>query len=151
MVNVQTNIPFLIRLLTHQVFESGKTWTTFIDDTPELFKLVQSQNRAQKLLAYLGDVAVNGSSIKGQMGEPGLKTEAIIPEIRDTEDPTKVIDTSSSCQNGWRNIIVNEGPEAFAKAIRGYKGCVSLVKGSSLITAYHGHDLARRASIPIGD
>jgi pyruvate carboxylase len=115
----------LIRLLTHQVFESGKTWTTFIDDTPELFKLVQSQNRAQKLLAYLGDIAVNGSSIKGQSGEPGLKTEAIVPEIRDNEDPTKVIDTSESCQKGWRNIIVNEGPEAFAKAIRAYKGCVS--------------------------
>jgi hypothetical protein len=28
---------------------------------------VQSQNRAQKLLAYLGDLAVNGSSIKGQV------------------------------------------------------------------------------------
>lgn len=38
----------------------------FIDDTPDLFKLVQSLNRAQKLLAYLGDLAVNGSSIKGQ-------------------------------------------------------------------------------------
>lgn len=39
----------------------------FIDDTPDLFKLVQSQNRAQKVLAYLGDLAVNGSSIKGQI------------------------------------------------------------------------------------
>lgn len=39
----------------------------FIDDTPDLFKLVQTQNRAQKLLAYLGDLAVNGSSIKGQI------------------------------------------------------------------------------------
>ena len=38
----------------------------FIDDTPDLFKLVQTQNRAQKLLIYLGDLAVNGSSIKGQ-------------------------------------------------------------------------------------
>ncbi|CAD6587018.1 MAG: pyruvate carboxylase, partial [Tremellales sp. Tagirdzhanova-0007] len=121
---VKTNIPFLIRLLTHPVFESGKTWTTFIDDTPELFKLVTSQNRAQKLLAYLGDVAVNGSSIKGQMGEPGLKTDAIIPSIKDTADPTKNIDTSEPCQKGWRNIIVNEGPEAFAKAIRAYKGCL---------------------------
>ena len=63
---VKTNIPFLFRLLTHDVFIAGKTWTTFIDDTPDLFKLVQSQNRAQKLLGYLGDVAVNGSSIKGQ-------------------------------------------------------------------------------------
>jgi pyruvate carboxylase len=120
---VKTNIPFLIRLLTHQVFESGKTWTTFIDDTPELFKLVQSQNRAQKLLAYLGDVAVNGSSIKGQMGEPGLRTEAMIPTIKD--DSGKPIDCSEPCEKGWRNIIVNEGPEAFAKAIRNYKGCVS--------------------------
>ncbi|ORX39241.1 carbamoyl-phosphate synthase L chain, ATP binding domain-domain-containing protein [Kockovaella imperatae] len=119
---VKTNIPFLFRLLTHPVFESGKTWTTFIDDTPELFKLVKSQNRAQKLLAYLGDLAVNGSSIKGQMGEPGLKTEAIIPQIRD--DAGNVVDTSVSCQKGWRNIIVNEGPEAFAKAIRSYKGCL---------------------------
>jgi pyruvate carboxylase len=107
------------------VFESGKTWTTFIDDTPELFKLVQSQNRAQKLLAYLGDVAVNGSSIKGQAGEPGLKTEAIIPTLKDPENPGKTIDTSKPCEKGWRNIIVNEGPEAFAKAVRAYKGCVS--------------------------
>jgi pyruvate carboxylase len=44
----------------------------FIDDTPELFKLVQSQNRAQKLLAYLGDIAVNGSAIKGQTVRPPL-------------------------------------------------------------------------------
>ncbi|GMK55876.1 hypothetical protein CspeluHIS016_0209320 [Cutaneotrichosporon spelunceum] len=117
---VKTNIPFLIRLLTHPVFESGRTWTTFIDDTPELFKLVQSQNRAQKLLAYLGDLAVNGSSIKGQSGEPGLKTEALIPTITDKDG--KAVDTSVSQQKGWRNIIVNEGPEAFAKAIRAYPG-----------------------------
>jgi pyruvate carboxylase len=30
--------------------------------------LVQSLNRAQKLLAYLGDPVVDGSSIKGQSG-----------------------------------------------------------------------------------
>jgi pyruvate carboxylase len=124
------------------VFESGKTWTTFIDDTPELFKLVQSQNRAQKLLAYLGDVAVNGSSIKGQMGDPGLETEAMIPQIKDKDDPTKVVDTSVSCQTGWRNIIVNEGPEAFAKAIRNYKGCVSPGDGLRSRPAHHGHDVA---------
>ncbi|KAJ9109170.1 hypothetical protein QFC21_000499 [Naganishia friedmannii] len=121
---VKTNIPFLIRLLTHPVFESGKTWTTFIDDTPDLFKLVTSQNRASKLLAYLGDLAVNGSSIKGQMGEPGLKEEATIPVLQDRKDPSKKLDTSKPCQEGWRNIIVNEGPEAFAKAVRAYPGCL---------------------------
>jgi pyruvate carboxylase len=121
----QTNIPFLFRLLTHEVFVSGQTWTTFIDDTPDLFKLVSSQNRAQKLLSYLGDIAVNGSSILGQSGPPGLTDEAIVPTFYKKDDPKTPIDTSKPCLTGWRNIIVKEGPEAFAKAIRAYKGCVS--------------------------
>ena len=120
----QTNIPFLIRLLTHPVFESGKTWTTFIDDTPDLFKLVTSQNRAQKLLAYLGDLAVNGSSIKGQSGEPGLHEEIPIPKFADPKNPGKTLDTSVPCQTGWRNVILEKGPAGFAKAVREYKGCL---------------------------
>ncbi|KAI0791631.1 pyruvate carboxylase [Irpex lacteus] len=121
---VKTNIPFLFRLLTHDVFIAGKTWTTFIDDSPDLFKLVQSQNRAQKLLAYLGDLAVNGSSIKGQVGEPGLKDDVVIPKFESREDPENgpPLDASLPCEQGWRNIIVEHGPEAFAKAVREYPG-----------------------------
>ncbi|KAK0523714.1 pyruvate carboxylase [Tilletia horrida] len=119
---VKTNIPFLFRLLTHEAFQTANTWTTMIDDTPELFNLVQSKNRAQKLLAYLGDMAVNGSSIKGQVGEPGLKEEIPIPTFTDPKDPSKTLDASEPCTEGWRNIIVNEGPEAFAKAVRAYNG-----------------------------
>ncbi|KAI5995687.1 carbamoyl-phosphate synthase L chain, ATP binding domain-containing protein [Pisolithus albus] len=120
---VKTNIPFLFRLLTHDVFIGGKTWTTFIDDTPELFKLVQSQNRAQKLLAYLGDLAVNGSSIKGQNGDPGLKDEIVIPKLENRDHPNgPPLDTTFPCQLGWRNIIAEQGPEAFAKAVREYPG-----------------------------
>ncbi|KAG6868792.1 hypothetical protein C0993_010422 [Termitomyces sp. T159_Od127] len=123
---VKTNIPFLFRLLTHDIFIGGKTWTTFIDDTPDLFKLVQTQNRAQKLLAYLGDLAVNGSSIKGQTGEPGLKTDIVIPKLQSREDPENgpPLDTFQPCTVGWRNIIVEQGPEAFAKAVRDYPGCL---------------------------
>ncbi|KAL1712306.1 carbamoyl-phosphate synthase L chain, ATP binding domain-containing protein [Schizophyllum commune] len=122
---VKTNIPFLFRLLTHDVFIGGKTWTTFIDDTPDLFKLVQSQNRAQKLLAYLGDLAVNGSSIKGQVGEPGLKDDIVIPTLNNRDDPSAApLDTSQPCTTGWRNIIIEKGPEAFAKAVREYPGCL---------------------------
>lgn len=95
----------------------------FIDDTPDLFKLVQTQNRAQKLLAYLGDLVVNGSSIEGQEGEPGLTEEIIIPKLQNRTEPTgPVLDTSVPCELGWRNIIVNHGPEAFAKAVRQYPG-----------------------------
>lgn len=119
---VKTNIPFLASLLTHPTFIEGNCWTTFIDDTPSLFDLVGSQNRAQKLLAYLGDVAVNGSSIKGQIGEPKFKGDIIIPELHDASG--KKIDVSEPCTKGWRQIILEQGPKAFAKAVRSYKGCL---------------------------
>ncbi|WFD30850.1 pyruvate carboxylase [Malassezia sp. CBS 17886] len=117
---VKTNIPYLLSLLTHSYFIDAKTWTTMIDDTPELFNMVRSHNRAQKLLEYLGDLLVNGSSIKGQIGEPGLDRAIEIPPMLD--DAGNVIDTSEPQQRGWRNIIVNEGPAAFAKAVRAYDG-----------------------------
>ena len=119
---VKTNIPFLGSLLTHPTFIEGHCWTTFIDDTPELFSLVGSQNRAQKLLAYLGDVAVNGSSIKGQIGEPKLKTPIIMPDLLDKDG--KVVDISVPPKTGWKYLLDKEGPEAFAKGIRANKGCL---------------------------
>ncbi|KAI9766534.1 MAG: pyruvate carboxylase [Geoglossum simile] len=119
---VKTNIPFLVSLITHPTFIAGNCWTTFIDDTPELFSLVGSQNRAQKLLAYLGDLAVNGSSIKGQVGDPKFRGEIIMPQLHTKGGES--IDASEPCQHGWRNILQKEGPEAFAKAIRNYKGCL---------------------------
>jgi pyruvate carboxylase len=119
---VKTNIPFLASLLSHPTFVDGTCWTTFIDDTPELFALVGSQNRAQKLLAYLGDVAVNGSSIKGQMGEPKFKGEIIKPQLKDAAG--KPIDVSKPCAQGWKQVLDNEGPAGFARAIRGNKGCL---------------------------
>ncbi|KAH6612493.1 pyruvate carboxylase [Boeremia exigua] len=119
---VKTNIPFLIKLLTNPTFVDGKCWTTFIDDTPALFDLIGSQNRAQKLLAYLGDLAVNGSQIKGQIGEPKFKGEIPIPVLYDNSG--NKIDTSKPCEKGWRNVLLEKGPEGFAKAVRNNKGCL---------------------------
>lgn len=119
---VKTNIPFLTSLLTHPVFIDGNCWTTFIDDTPELFALIGSQNRAQKLLSYLGDLAVNGSQIKGQVGEPKFKGEIKIPTLHTSDG--KAIDTTEPCPKGWRNVLLEKGPEGFAKAVRANKGCL---------------------------
>lgn len=58
----QTNIPFLLNVLENQKFLSGTLDTYFIDEHPQLFHLPQSQNRAQKLLNYIGTVLVNGPS-----------------------------------------------------------------------------------------
>lgn len=119
---VKTNIPFLASLLTHQTFIDGNCWTTFIDDTPELFKLVGSQNRAQKLLQYLGDLAVNGSQIKGQIGDSKFKGDIIYPTLH-TEDG-KELDVTQKPTRGWKKIIDEQGPDAWAKAIRANKGCL---------------------------
>ncbi|CAO3660754.1 unnamed protein product [Umbelopsis ramanniana] len=148
---VKTNIPFLQRLLTHDTFVTGNCWTTFIDDTPDLFNLVQSQNRAQRMLGYLGEVVVNGSSIKGQVGEPSYKHEIDLPSIKSASG--KVIDPSTKPTQGWRKIIVEQGPEAFAKAVRAYPGCLIMdttmrdAHQSLLATRVRTIDLLRIAPI----
>lgn len=57
---VKTNIPFLLNVLENQKFLNGTVDTYFIDENPQLFEFRPSQNRAQKLLNYIGEVLVNG-------------------------------------------------------------------------------------------
>lgn len=47
----------------------------------------------------------------------------MIPKFQNRDDPNgPPLDTSLPCEVGWRNIIVEHGPEAFAKAVREYPG-----------------------------
>ncbi|KAL9091751.1 MAG: hypothetical protein Q9159_001266 [Coniocarpon cinnabarinum] len=119
---VKTNIPFLLSLLSHPTFVESKCWTTFIDDTPELFQLLNSKNRAQKLLQYLGELSVNGPQVVGQIGEPKFKGDIVMPTLHDAQG--KPLDTSKPCEKGWRNILLKEGPAAWAKAVRENKSCL---------------------------
>lgn len=57
---VKTNVPFLLNVLKQPDFVAGAVDTHFIDEHPELFAFKSSQNRAGKLLHYLGEVQVNG-------------------------------------------------------------------------------------------
>jgi len=50
-----------MNVLQSEKFLSGNVDTYLIDENPELFKFQPSQNRAQKLLHYLGYLMVNGS------------------------------------------------------------------------------------------
>jgi pyruvate carboxylase len=63
----------------------------------------------------------NSSTHRDHQGEPGLKEETVVPKLVHPETGVP-LDTSQPCQKGWRNIIVEEGPEAFAKAVRAYPG-----------------------------
>lgn len=75
----QTNIPFLLNVLENQKFLNGTIDTTFIDENPQLFQFAPSQNRAQKLLNYLGNVLVNGPLTPLATGLKPAEIYAVVP------------------------------------------------------------------------
>jgi len=77
----QTNIAFLRNVLKHEDFLNGTVTTDFIHENPELFKVKKSQNRAQKLLQYLGHVMVNGPVTPLATGLKPAKEDPKIPEV----------------------------------------------------------------------
>ena len=56
---VKTNITFLINVLNHETFHKGKCFTTFIEETPELFELHYKLDRTTKILEFLANKMVN--------------------------------------------------------------------------------------------
>lgn len=52
-------MPFLINVINHETFRAGQCYTTFIEETPSLFQLQRSQDRATKIIEFLGDRIVN--------------------------------------------------------------------------------------------
>src|SRR6266849_8730255 len=52
---VTTNIPFVENVVNHPKFRAGEITTSFLDDSPELFRFPSRGDRATKLLSYLGD------------------------------------------------------------------------------------------------
>lgn len=58
---VKTNIPFLENIVNHETFKSGKSTVNFIHDHKELFRFSHRQDRATKVVKFLGDIIVNGN------------------------------------------------------------------------------------------
>ena len=90
---VKTNIPFLENVLRHDAFRSGETYTSFIDDSRELFDLDWRRDRATKLLSYLADVMVNGhpTVAPAQRLLPTSLVEAPIPVLPDGPTPNGTV------------------------------------------------------------
>ncbi|XP_033210185.1 pyruvate carboxylase, mitochondrial isoform X2 [Belonocnema kinseyi] len=137
---VKTNIPFLLNVLENQKFLNGKVDTYFIDENPQLFQFQQTRNRAQKLLNYLGTVLVNGPSTPLATNLKPAEIKPHVPQIAiDLLDPPK----------GFRQIFKEQGPEAFAKAVREHKGLLLMdttyrdAHQSLLATRVRSHDLLK--------
>ena len=111
---VTTNKSFILNVLRHPDFVDGTVTTKFIEDHPESLVPLPSQDRAQKLLHFLANVIVNGAEDKGvQEGIPSPKFDLKSPQFEPSPNNEKTT---------LRSVFVNNGPEAFAKAVRAFCG-----------------------------
>lgn len=96
---VKTNISFVSNILSNPVFRAGQCYTKFIDDTPELFTISQSQNRANKMLEYIGNIVVNDPTAGQKLYETPR-----FPEVPEGEP-----------KPGLKQYLDQNGPEALSK------------------------------------
>jgi pyruvate carboxylase len=109
---VKTNVPFLIKLVTHPGFLDYQVTTRFIDETPELFFLPRRQDRATKLLTYIAEVIVNGPVEAAAKLPPGRRIPRTAVETPVARDVTP---------EGTRDVFKRLGPEKFAAWVREQK------------------------------
>src|SRR5205823_3691183 len=103
---------FLENLIKHPTFVAGDATTTFIDETPELFRFRPKRDRATKILGYLGDVIINGRpDVKGKVDPKREFREPVIPEYPKMTAPPA----------GLRNKLLEMGPEKFCHWVRKQK------------------------------
>ncbi|MFO1053539.1 MAG: pyruvate carboxylase [Planctomycetota bacterium] len=107
---VKTNLRFLENVLRHDAFLSGRTWTRFIDETPELFLLTRHRDRATRLLSYIADVVVNG--------HPTIPKELRRPPIQVVEPPLPRIDPDSAPPAGTVQILERDGAAGLARWVK---------------------------------
>ena len=138
---VKTNIPFVENVVNHPRFRAGEVTTSFLDESPELFRLQSRGDRATKLLSYLGDVILNGNpEVKGK---PVPKTfeQPVLPRVPGIEPPP-----------GTRQLLQKLGPKKFAAWARKEKRLLITdttfrdAHQSLMATRVRTHDLLATAS-----
>lgn len=111
---VKTNKSFLLNVLEHEEFLDGVVDTGFIAANPYLMAPLREQDRAQKMLKYLGEVIVNGTPKElGAVGPPPATVDPYVPTITKSGRPKS---------KSLKKIFDQDGPEAFARAVRKNEG-----------------------------
>nr|WP_217895231.1 pyruvate carboxylase [Sphingomonas sp. CDS-1] len=104
---VATNLNFVENVLTHPDFVANRYTTKFIDDTPSLLAPAQRQDRATRLLRYIGDVTVNGHpDVIGRTKPPASARAPKVPVLDGAILP------------GTRQILEKEGAKGLAAWMR---------------------------------
>ncbi len=111
---VKTNIPFLINLVTHPAVARGEFTTSFIDETPELYRFPPRQDRATRLLTYLAEVIVNGNPTLGKEARATTEWRKRVPR-ENAPVPELPARESAQLPGGLRDRFRELGPEQFAR------------------------------------
>lgn len=101
---VKTNIPFITNILHHPAFHAGKCHTKFIDETPILFDLNLSRDRATRVLKYIAQIQVDNPDAEHH--------QYTAPRFPKADSPAKP---------GLKQMLDREGPEAVSKWVLGQK------------------------------
>jgi pyruvate carboxylase len=78
---VVTNLRFLDQVITNPRFARGEYTTRFIDETPELFRWPRKQDRATRILTYVGETIVNGTAETKNRGRPEKFDRPKLPSV----------------------------------------------------------------------
>ncbi|MFN0196617.1 MAG: pyruvate carboxylase, partial [Planctomycetaceae bacterium] len=109
---VKTNIPFLLKVMTHPKFISGDFTTRFIDETPELFQFSPRKDRATKVLTFLGETIVNGCT--------GIDA-ALAAQVDRQPAPLPDVDLNKPIPPGTKDLLTKLGPKKFAEWVLAQK------------------------------
>ncbi len=108
---VKTNIHFVQNVINHKAFINGEVTVNFIQNTPSLFKIKQSLDRATKITNFLGEVIVNGNPDVKVLDETKVFRTPKVPEF----------DPYAEFPKGTKDMLSELGPEAFCEWLKNDK------------------------------
>ncbi|ESU24156.1 pyruvate carboxylase [Flavobacterium enshiense DK69] len=109
---VKTNMPFLINVLSNEVFREGRATVNFIQENPQLMipDPEYFNDRGTKMLKYLAELKVNGHPDVKRFDSEKVFRTPIVPEVSRNDFP-----------KGTKDLLTEMGREAFMEYIKNEK------------------------------
>ena len=129
---VRTNIPFLKNIVGNDEFQHGRATVDFIKDHPELFAFEKRQDRATRLLSFIGDTVVNGNpDVRNLLDPRANPRRPHLPEVdmaaawrlhqagsKPKAKKAPATHLEADFVPGTKNKLDELGPEKFAQWLR---------------------------------
>ncbi|KAI1654776.1 pyruvate carboxylase [Daldinia decipiens] len=116
---VETNIDLLRRILEDPRFVKQQFFTRSLDSDVILTKPSEQNEDPsdQKLISFFAESLINGTQIQGQIGKPESLREIELPILKESNS-RKLLHNNVRHSDGWRSVLLAEGPKAFAQQVR---------------------------------